>query len=96
MSSRGCIKSHKSKGGGHVVRGGAVPLLISTLIKSEPESVTGGDLGANKPVGIVSRPPAAPVGGSIHHRGDLLHSLPRFGSAKHHSENKRDNIKFIF
>ncbi len=76
MSSRGCIKSHKSKGGSHVIHGGAVPLLISKLIKSEPEVVTGGDLGANKPAGIITSPSTVPVGGSLHHRGDLLHSLP--------------------
>ena len=95
-SSRGCVRSHKSKGGNHVISGGSVPLLISPLIKSEPEVVSGGDvLGSNRAVGVISPAPSNPLGGSVK-RGDLLHSLPRFGSAKHHGENKRDNIKFIF
>jgi len=74
MSSRGCVKSHKSKSGNHVIHGGAVPLLISPLIKTEPVLMEGGDIaGSNKPVGIISPPPANPLGGSLkHHREDLL------------------------
>ena len=96
MSSRGCVKSSKSKCGNHVIHGGAVPLLINPLIKTEPVQMEGGDiLGSNKPVGIISPPPSNPLGGSLkHHREDLLKSLPVF--AKRKGENKRDNIKFLF
>ena len=96
MSSRGCVRSSKSKGGNHIIRGGSVPLLINPLIKTEPVPMEGGAIsGANKPVGIISPAPSNPLGGSVrHHREGLLNSLPIFG--KHKGENKRDNIKFIF
>ena len=97
ISSRGCVRSGKSRTGNHVIKGGAVPVLLSTLIKTEPVEVKGGDiLGSNKPVGIISPPPANPLGGSLRlHRGDLLNSLQSFGVIKK-GESKRDNIKFIF
>ena len=96
MSSRGCIRSGKSKGGSHIIKGGAVPLLVSSIIKSEPIEIQGGDLvGSNKPVGIISPPPVNPLGGSVkHHREHLLNALPTFERKGAH--NKRDNIKFIF
>ncbi len=58
ISSRGYIRSGKSRTGNHVISGGAVPLLLSTIIKTEPIEIKGGDiLGSNKPVGIISPAP---------------------------------------
>jgi len=76
--------------------GGAIPPLLNHVLK---EPVTqGGFLGANTPVGIISKSITAkpPAQSTITSGGELLNSIAFHKPMRKGEKKVKDNIKFLF